>query len=165
MLDLANIRERFERHVVRTSGCWGWRGSKTEHGYGRLSLGGRGAKIDRAHRVSWLLNFGPVPPGIDVCHKCDNPECSRPDHLFLGTRSDNMKDCVSKGRDRSVTARGSYSSPNMGRPRGSTKFSAEQIFDVRARFERGETHRAIAAASGVGRTAVGRITKSCTKCF
>lgn len=73
--------------------CWEWRGARTEDGYGRF-----GAHW-RAHVVSWELNHGrPVPPGMQVCHHCDNPSCVNPWHLFLGTHQDNIDDKMRKGR-------------------------------------------------------------------
>lgn len=76
--------------------CWEWQASKLPDGYG--SFGVRSRVVDKAHRVSWVLKNGPIPDGMSVCHRCDNPPCVNPDHLFLGTQQDNMKDMVSKGR-------------------------------------------------------------------
>ena len=87
---------RFWRHVKKSDGCWEWTAGNNGHGYGwatryrQLSVA--------AHRFSWEMHFGPIPPGLIVCHHCDNPPCVRPDHLFVGTYKDNMQDCVRKGR-------------------------------------------------------------------
>ena len=78
-----------------TSGCWGWVGASSGAGYGHTRIGGRNIS---AHRTSWELHFGAVPDGMCVLHRCDNRRCVRPDHLFLGTLSDNSRDCVEKGR-------------------------------------------------------------------
>jgi hypothetical protein len=86
------LAERFWLKVIKhEEGCWEWKGAKHDHGYG---------KIDKmlASHASWLIHFGPVPDGLEVCHTCDNPECTRPDHLWLGTHGDNMRDAFSKGR-------------------------------------------------------------------
>ena len=78
-----------------------------------------------AHRVSWELHFGPIPAGLFVCHHCDNPPCVRPDHLFLGTQSDNMKDRMVKGR-------------------AAVKLSADIIRQIRDDFSKGMSKTAIA---------------------
>ena len=75
--------------------CWLWKGGKTEFGYGRANNGGKGIF---AHRLSWVIYSGKIPEGILVCHKCDNPSCVNPVHLFLGTTTDNVRDCVKKKR-------------------------------------------------------------------
>lgn len=77
----------------RPSGaCWIWTGPTNNHGYGRFG----GSRY--AHRVSYQLAHGPIPPGMVVLHRCDNPPCVNPDHLSLGTQRDNVRDMVTKGR-------------------------------------------------------------------
>ena len=88
-------------HVVELGPCWLWTGARLKLANGALSYGSIGERKDvrhLAHRVSWKLHFGDVPEGMCVCHKCDNPQCVRPDHLFLGTQQDNMADKLAKGR-------------------------------------------------------------------
>lgn len=82
--------------------CWNWTGGVTRpgsHGYGRIfiSYAARPRSMV-AHRLAWMLANGPVPPDMEVCHRCDNPRCCNPAHLFLGTHTDNMRDCSSKHR-------------------------------------------------------------------
>ncbi len=89
-------RRRFYSHLKKEkSGCWVWRSTIVWNGYGRMWYCGQGI---RAHRMSWMLHRGPIPKGLWVLHKCDNPPCVNPDHLFVGTRSDNMRDAKRKGR-------------------------------------------------------------------
>jgi len=89
---------RFEKKFTKTDGCWLWQGdkwSRPEHGYGRIYVEGKRVK---AHRVSWELYVGAIPPGQYVLHKCDVRLCVNPEHLFLGTKTDNAKDRDQKGR-------------------------------------------------------------------
>jgi hypothetical protein len=76
--------------------CWNWKGYINSDGYGNFSVDGK--RRWHAHRVAYILTFGDVPEGIKVCHKCDNPSCANPNHLFLGTQKDNVQDAVRKGR-------------------------------------------------------------------
>jgi hypothetical protein len=91
--------ERFWIKVDTGGICWEWLGGKNPKGYGHLNreINGRNLPI-RAHRFSWMIHYGEIPEGMCVCHKCDNPGCVRPEHLFLGTISDNGKDAWRKGR-------------------------------------------------------------------
>jgi hypothetical protein len=92
----------FERVKVNDSDkCWPWDGIIQRSGYGILKLGGPKNKFHgQAHRVSYELHYGSIPYGMLVCHKCDVPLCVNPEHLFLGTASDNNKDRARKGRTR-----------------------------------------------------------------
>lgn len=118
-----NISERFWQKVEKTDTCWVWRASKkNRHGHGQFGLSHHGSmRAIPAHRVSWQLTFGVIPNGLYVCHKCDNPSCVRPDHLFLGTQKDNMQDAVAKGR--------------MARGERLGKLTETQIKEIRSLFQ------------------------------
>lgn len=78
--------------------CWEWIGGLSEKGYGKCSP--QREKSGRAHRLAYKSLIGPIPKGINVCHSCDNRKCCNPNHLWLGTQTDNHKDMVKKGRQR-----------------------------------------------------------------
>lgn len=94
----APAEERFWRYVNKTGECWAWTGGTANDGYGRLYISERDGSV-AAHRFSYQLHNGEIPAGLIVCHRCDNPPCVRPDHLFLGTHLDNVRDMFSKGRN------------------------------------------------------------------
>src|SRR6266852_9724509 len=97
--------ERFWKFVYKTKNCWFWVGGI--HGKGRNTYGsfrtGRNA-IEKTHRFSWMIHFGPIPMDKQVCHSCDTPQCVNPAHLFLGNNTINQRDSVNKGRNWSPNA-------------------------------------------------------------
>jgi len=102
-LNRAEIEQKFWAKVDRKdeSECWGWRGSRSQKGYGRIQLYGQ--KI-AAHRLSYMLNHGDIASDKVILHRCDNPSCVNPQHLEVGTVRDNNLDAFSKGRNKYVGA-------------------------------------------------------------
>ena len=136
--------DRFWSRVDKSGDCWVWTAATTNGGYGVIRDTGRNGKIIRAHRLSWELHNGPIPAGIEVCHRCDNPPCVNPAHLFLGTHQDNVTDTVNKGR------------ASGGGPRGSlhhqAKLTEAQVLDIRAVYAAGTvSQRQLAREYGVDR--------------
>jgi len=111
----------FWEHVERIDGaCWKWHGATTGFGYGEFKSH---QKRYSAHRFSYELHRGQIPHGMFVCHSCDNPACSNPDHLFLGTATDNAQDMVAKGR---------HAPPKLkGSDNGNAKLTESDIVAIR----------------------------------
>jgi hypothetical protein len=134
------------RDVARVddaSSCWLWMGWRNKNGYGQVKGGLYRNKT--AHRVVWTHVNGPIPDGLWVLHRCDNPPCVRPDHLFLGTPSDNAADMVAKGRQ----ARGAMKS--------TTILTADQVREIRLLRAAGLRQKDIAERFGVCRATIGHI--------
>ena len=107
------MSEKLWKRVDKTEGCWNWTGPVNSSGYGSLMIDGHKAG---AHRHSYEMAYGPFDRALCVLHHCDNPRCVRPDHLWLGTRSDNMMDCAAKGRNQGHYRWTKENNPNAGKP-------------------------------------------------
>ena len=149
----AKVEKRFWSKVDKGSSsvyynrtrCWGWTAGRTTREYGAFWMRNI---MQKAHRISYEIKHGLIPKGMNICHHCDNPPCVRPDHLFLGTQNDNLKDADSKGR------------LNKGKnsPKGSKHSQAKlieaQIIPI---LKDTRTHRKIAEDYNVDRTTVSLI--------
>jgi hypothetical protein len=139
-----SVAERFWAQVQRAGPdqCWIWMGRRASSrgDYGAFDIRSRTGKRFRphhAHRVAWELTYGPVPDGLFVCHRCDNPPCCNPAHLFLGSAADNNHDKCAKGRQ------------VFGERHGQAKLTASAVAEMRRRFASGESLCALARAFGV----------------
>ena len=144
------LAERFWEKVCKSAdpnGCWEWTARINTYGYGQFNVSKR-VPI-HAHRMAWILTNGPIPEGLYACHKCDNRRCVRPDHLFIGTATDNNRDMVAKGRCTSCGWKG-VAHPNA-------KMSTEQVREVRARYAAGESAPTLARAFGMNRQSMWQI--------
>jgi hypothetical protein len=152
----ASFAERLEftgwTEVVRRPDlgpCWEWNGGKYESGYGQVAIGRE--RSYPAHRIAHLTWIGPLEEGQHVCHRCDNPPCMNPAHLFAGTRKDNMQDCAQKDRT------------CHGERHGAHKLTEAEVRDIRAAYATGRfSQRALGEAYGVSQTNVSQLVRGNT---
>jgi hypothetical protein len=136
--NVLTLDEKFWSKVNKTDTCWLWTGAIRNHGYGLLQH--PKGTMRQAHRFSWEIHYGPIPKNRQVCHKCDVRNCVRPDHLFVGTATDNMQDMARKGRQNS-------------------KLNPDKVRDIRQRYAEGVSARDLAAIHNVDRSLVHLIVK------
>lgn len=132
------VVDRFWSYVDSSKECWTWTAYKNKDKYGVFA-------IDRiphyAHRVSWMIHNGEIPDGLCVLHKCDNPPCVRPDHLFLGTRKDNNVDKSLKGR----ASVAEWMKNQQGEKNINYKISDSQVSEIKNLRKEGKTLKEIAS--------------------
>lgn len=138
------IVERFLAKVLKSDDCWLWIGARYRNGYGAFNIGGRN---QCAQRAAWILFVGLIPDGTFVLHRCDNPPCVNPEHLFLGTPKDNTQDMVQKGRS------------TAGEKHRLAKLTAENVFEIRSLHANGHVQRRIAEQFNVSYPTVNNIIK------
>lgn len=157
------MKERFMKKVIiLETGCWEWTASKDRKGYGMFSMGGsrnqdgtRRNSMTGAHRASYLIFNGDIPKhdshhGICVLHKCDNPGCVNPEHLFLGTNMDNVHDMDAKGRRVTVSISGSQ--------HANAVLNEKQVLEIKEIIKsKSLTQRQIAKMYGVANSTVNHI--------
>lgn len=112
--------------------CWPWLGGRFKNGYGSFYLDGRAVG---AHRVAYMLHHGGALPTRFTCHRCDNPRCCNPAHLFQGSASANTQDAVRKGRHR--TPNGNHGNQRRGEQHGNAKLTDQQVREIRAKARAG----------------------------
>lgn len=142
--------EKFWPRVDTSGDCWIWTGARQSQGYGMVQVrtGERVGTVSKlTHRVAYHLARGPFPDHLHVLHKCDNPPCCNPAHLFLGTAADNAADKVAKGRARAV----------HGEAHQSAKLTATDVLEIRRRVSSGEMQSVVASAFKVSRASIWQI--------
>lgn len=141
------IEQRFWSKVDKTAECWLWIAGKSKAGYGYF---GTEKGIEKAHRVAYRFAYGDFDPSYWVLHRCDNPPCVRPDHLFLGDAKDNAVDRKDKGRQANFE----------GERNPNAKLNLLQVVEIRKRFEEGENQNSIAKEFPVKRSMIGNIVRN-----
>ena len=128
-LTARQINAFHKKYRVLKSGCWEWFRAKNKGNYG---LHNCPKECRLAHRVSWVIYYGEIPNKLHVLHKCDNPPCVNPDHLFLGTDGDNAKDMIRKNRQ------------CLGVKRRGTKLTVAKVLKIKKLLQAGESRAKIA---------------------
>lgn len=143
-------REAFYQFVVPSGcdECWPWQGVIKENGYGYINAWNdeeQRFKVAYAHRISYEIHHGPIPPGMHVCHSCDNRACCNPSHLWVGSRLDNMQDAAAKKRIA------------VGERCGTAKLTDDQVAEIRRLSSLGTKQAEIASMFGTSQPNVSRI--------
>lgn len=142
------LEDRIKNYVTKTSSCWNWNGDRYDSGYGRLR--DRNKRQVRAHRFFYEQVYGVIPEGLCALHKCDNRACVNPDHIFVGTKKDNMQDCLKKKRHKYIA--------HHGEDNGMSKLSKEKVTKIRELWAKGGIYQSdIAKKFGVTQQVISKV--------
>ncbi len=142
---IKRITDSFNNNVIKNeTGCWDWSGGFYPNGYIKMGCAPNGTR-PLGHRISWLIHNGDIPNDKIVCHSCDNRACTRPDHLFLGTQSDNIRDMHKKRRGL------------LGDTHTNSKLNSIQVLKIKELLNNNHTHRKIAEMFNVCRPTITNI--------
>lgn len=133
------LRKSFECKVIKKDGCWDWKGALSGGGYFQIRFN---KKKVSAHRISWIIHKGQIPENLWVLHKCDNPRCTNPDHLFLGTPKENSKDRDRKGKGQ------------QGEKHHKAKLKENDVLEIRKKLDLGLSCERISKEYGVSNGAI-----------
>ena len=147
-----SLHDRFWSFVTKTDTCWLWTGRSLNHGYGQYWVNG---KRWIASRLAWHLTYGSIPTNQHVCHKCDVPQCVRPDHLFLARQVKNLEDMRQKGR-------GKLPPVLRGSTNNKAKLTMTDIRDIRVLRKRGWSWRRLGRRYGVWHTTIAAVVNGRT---
>jgi hypothetical protein len=133
------MKRLFERTKIDDNGCWIWQEGKATDGYGQTRIGADTTRL--VHRIMYREAYGDFDRKMLICHKCDTPACCNPDHLFIGTNSDNVRDAANKGRMAKGKKNGCYIHPEKV-PRGTTNgmsvLTEDKVIEIRNRYAKGD---------------------------
>lgn len=150
---------RFWAKVDQSGDCWVWTAGKTKAGYGIFHP--RHGLTVYAHRYAFELTYGAMPEGQMACHRCDNPPCVRPDHLFAGAALDNAADMTAKGRHWTTANSAAWAQHRANVPRGehhpSARLNENDVRNIRAAVANGAHHRGLAEQYGVAQSLISGI--------
>jgi HNH endonuclease len=136
---------RLQKNIeIDEKNCWIWCAGKHKQGYGQVGIRGKSQLV---HRITWEIYKGKIPEGMKVCHKCDVTSCCNPDHLFLGTQNDNVKDGIGKGR---------YKNRDISKNRRN-KLNFLQVQEIKKLHEEGMTRKELEKMFNVGQTCIAKI--------
>lgn len=143
-----SAESRLWSQVEKSPGCWVWTGYLRNGQHGAMSINDREIYV---HRLSYAIHHGPIPQGKVVCHRCDNPPCVQPDHLFLGDQQDNVSDMRAKGRGKNPPR-------HAGEVHPAASLTDAQVTEIRERWARGGVRqRDLAEGYGVSQSTIWRL--------
>jgi hypothetical protein len=148
---LERLKKSFNERVIKQPNCWGWNGPVDQGGYPVMGCR-RQCGSDRGHRASWIIHYGKIPKGMHICHACDNPICTNPDHLWVGTHKQNNDDKIAKNRQAKNTP------PHKpGILNGSAKLKEEQVREIKILIASGRSCYSLGKEFAVSKQTILRI--------